>query len=334
MRIVRLAIAGTGIAARDLHWPALQQLSDRYQVVAVHNRTRAKAEAFARHIGLSLAGVEDSYEALLARDDVDAVDLIVPPQLNLPLAEAAVRAGKPVIAEKPIAATLADAQAMVELPGRYGLPVLIAENFRYDDYLAKIRQLLDGGAIGELLLIQWRFLSNSDPDNKYANTGWRQQPEHPGGFLSDVNVHTVDGLRYLAGEIEQVHCLARDVRPWLGGYDLAAFNFRFVSGAIASLVFGIAAATHQPMLMSLYGSEGTIDATWDEVRVRVPGRKDKTHKIKGPGSYVREYEDFYEVLARGRAPKMTLEDARRDLVVVSAAVRSAETGEAVSVELA
>lgn len=141
----------------------------------------------------------------------------------------------------------------------------------------------------------------------------------------------MDGLRYLAGEIEQVHCLARDVRPWLGGYDLAAFNFRFTSGAIASLVFGIAAAMHQPMQMSLYGSEGTIDATWDEVRLRVPGRKDKVHKIKGPGSYVREYEDFYEVLVNGKAPKMTLEDARRDLAVMVAAVRSAETGETMRV---
>ena len=332
MRTIRLAVVGTGIAARDLHWPALRQLKKQYQVVAVTNRTRAKAEEFADHIGLARSHVHGSLPELLAREEINAVALIVPPQFNRSLVEVALEAGKPVIAEKPIANTLDDARAIADLSRRHGLPVLIAENFRYDDFLAQVKALLDAGGIGELFLVTWRFISASDPGNKYANTGWRQAPQHPGGFLGDVNVHTVDGLRYLAGEIERVHCLAADVRPWLGGYDTAIFNFQFVSGTAASLAFGISAATQQPMLMSLYGTEGTIDATWDRVTLRRPGQEDRVHKIAGPGSYVRDYEDFYRVLALGQTPKMTLEDATRDLAVVLAAVESAETGAAVDVD--
>ncbi len=60
---LRLALVGTGIAARELHWPALRQLSDFYQIVAVCNRTRPKAEAFAELIGLDLANVTTDYAA-------------------------------------------------------------------------------------------------------------------------------------------------------------------------------------------------------------------------------------------------------------------------------
>ena len=68
---LRLALVGTGIAARELHWPALRQLSDRYQIVAVCNRSRPKAEAFAELIGLDLVNVTTDYAQVLARPDVD-----------------------------------------------------------------------------------------------------------------------------------------------------------------------------------------------------------------------------------------------------------------------
>ena len=103
---LRLALVGTGIAARELHWPALHQLSDLYQIVAVCNRTRPKAEAFAGLIGLDLANVTTEYAQILARPDVDVVSLLVPPQANRMMAEAAAAAGKHVIVEKPIATSM------------------------------------------------------------------------------------------------------------------------------------------------------------------------------------------------------------------------------------
>ena len=143
------------------------------------------------------------------------------------MAEAAAAAGRHVIIEKPIATTLADARAIVDIPRRYGVQVFVAENMRYHGFLDPTIALVAGGAIGELFLVTWRYMSGLGPDNPYANTTWRQIPEHPGGFFSDVNVHTANGLRALAGEISRVHCLARQVRPWLGGLDTAVFNLEF-----------------------------------------------------------------------------------------------------------
>ena len=328
---LRLAIVGTGIAARELHWPALRQLSDLYQIVAVCNRTRTKAEAFARLIGLDLANVATDYAQVLARPDVDVVSLLVPPQANRTMAEAAAAAGKHVIVEKPIATTLADARAIVDIPRRYGSQVFVAENMRYHEFLDPTIALVAGGVIGKLFLVTWRYMSALSPDNPYANTGWRQTPEHPGGFFSDVNVHTVNGLRALAGEIGRVHCLARQIRPWLGGLDTAVFNLEFKSGVIGTLIYSLAAAVERSMALTLYGTTGTIEASWEDVVLRRPGHEADVYPLAGPISYVREYEDFYAALVHGRTPKMTALDGLRDLAVVLAALESAETGQAVGV---
>lgn len=102
MTRLRLGIIGTGVAARILHWPALEQLSDRYQIVAVANRSRDKGEAFADLVGLERVSVYTDFRELLARDDLDIVDLVLPPQLNYTMARAAAEAGLHIICEKPI----------------------------------------------------------------------------------------------------------------------------------------------------------------------------------------------------------------------------------------
>ncbi|MFC2030279.1 Gfo/Idh/MocA family protein, partial [Chloroflexota bacterium] len=132
MEALRLGIIGTGVAARILHWPALKELRDCYQIVAVANRSRDKGEAFAGLVGLELDAVYTDYHDLLARDDLDVVDLVLPPQFNWEVAWAAAEAGIHVICEKPIAVNPQEALAMIALTPAFGTQVLIAENFRYD----------------------------------------------------------------------------------------------------------------------------------------------------------------------------------------------------------
>ena len=98
---LRLGLIGTGIAARLLHWPALKQMTDRYRLVAVANRTRAKAEAFADMAGLDPGAVYSDYRDLLARQDLDVVLLALPPRLNFEVARNAAEAGLDIICQKP-----------------------------------------------------------------------------------------------------------------------------------------------------------------------------------------------------------------------------------------
>jgi predicted dehydrogenase len=329
MQPLKLGIIGTGVAARQLHWPALKQMPDRYQIVAVANRSHDKAATFADMVGLDRSSVYDEYRELMARDDVDVVDLALPPQLNYEVARAAAEADIHVICEKPIAVTLEDAHAMAALPEEFGVQVLIAENFRYDTAVQKARELMNGGRIAPPFMMSYQYVQPVPSDDEIASRPWRQQPAHVGGCLSDHGVHMIDVARYLMGEIIEVQVFASDLRDYLVGIDTAVYNLKFESGAVGSIQWSFSVASEQVSLIQLWSDDTTLQIRSDEVRLQRQEQRDEVFPITGPTSFVNEFEDFYAALVRGKRPLMTAQDALRDLEIVLAAYRSAVTNEVV-----
>jgi predicted dehydrogenase len=325
-----LGLIGTGIAARQLHWPALKQMTDRYRLEAVANRTRAKAEAFADMAGLDPGAVYSDYRDLLARQDLDVVLLALPPGLNFEVARNAAEAGLDIICEKPVAATLDDAQAMATLPRTFGRQLLIAENFRYDAAVQKARELIDTGRIGPPFLVSYRFVQPVAPDDEIARRPWRQDPVHAGGIFSDHGVHMVDVLRYLMGDVAAVQVFGRDMRPHLVGLDTAVYNLKFESGAVGSIQWSFAVASEPDWLIQLWAENGTLRVSPDEVRLQQEGQPDEQFPVQARQSFVNEFLDFYEVLVNGRQPVMTLSDAIEDLKTVLAAHQAMEAGTVVN----
>jgi predicted dehydrogenase len=332
MQPLKLGIIGTGIAARELHWPALKQMPDRYQVVAVANRSCDKAEAFADMVGLKSASVYSDYCQLLARDDLDVVDLALPPQLNYKVARAAAESGIHVICEKPIAITMEEAHAMVALSSEFGIQVLIAENFRYDNAIRKAKMLLDEGKINSPFMLSYQYVQPVPLDDEIASRPWRQQPVHAGGCLSDHGVHMIDVVRYLMGEVAEVQVFGRDLHKYLVGMDTAVYNLKFESGAVGSIQWSFSVASEQRSIIQLWSDDGTMQISPDEVRVMRRGHADEAYPIGGPTSFLNEFEDFYAVLTQGRVPLVTALDALRDLETVLAAYRSAIANEVIVVD--
>lgn len=97
---IRLALVGAGVFAQNAHLPALLALQDRIEIIAVYSRTHASAAALAQRIGAEVEVYTD-LAALLTRPDLDAVDLLLPIPIQAGFVEAALRAGKHVISEKP-----------------------------------------------------------------------------------------------------------------------------------------------------------------------------------------------------------------------------------------
>jgi predicted dehydrogenase len=327
VRPLRLGIIGTGVAARILHWPALQQLPDRYQIVAAANRSRDKGLAFADLVGLDRSAVYTDYRQMLARDDLDVVDLLLPPHLNYPVARAAAKAGLHVICEKPIAATLGDARAMVDLAAEFGVQVLIAENFRYENAVRKARALIDEGAIAAPHMLSYQWLQPVAPDDEIASRPWRQNPAHAGGIMTDHGVHMIDVVRYLMGEVTEVQAFALDLRDDLGGSDSAVYNLKFESGALGSIQWSFCVASELQTRIQLWAGDGTLEVTLSEVRLKRAGRADKVHPASGSSSFYNEFQDFYGVLVEGTPPLVTPADALCDLEAVLAAHRSSLSGQ-------
>jgi predicted dehydrogenase len=329
---LRLGVIGTGVAARLLHWPALEQLSDRFQIVAVANRSRDKGESFAALVGLDHTVVYTDYRDLLSRSDVEVVDLVLPPTLNYQVARDAAEAGIDIICEKPIAATLEEARAMAQLPDEYGVQLLIAENFRYDNAVRKTRSLIREGVIAPPFMISYQWMQPVPPEDEIASRPWRRVPAHTGGFLSDHGVHMVDAVRSLMGEVSAVQAFALDLRDFLGGCDTAVFSLRFASGAVGSIQWSFGVTSEPSTGIQLWSDDGTLLVSPDEVRLQKNGQPDKVFSISGPTSFANEFTDFHDALVRGTAPEMTAEDALRDLEIVLAAYQSSLTNDVVFLE--
>ncbi len=103
---------------------------------------KEKAEKWAKNLGLGEQDVYTDYRVMMHRPDIDAFDIMVPIELNFEVTEAVARAGKPIICEKPLAPTMEQAEAARELPRKYNIPIMIAENYRYNDEINIIRDLI------------------------------------------------------------------------------------------------------------------------------------------------------------------------------------------------
>lgn len=208
MHKLRMGIIGTGLAFERLHFPAYQRLADKFQIAALCDIDGSKLEKWKEALGLSGGDLYTDYREMLQRDDIDAFDIMLPIELNFKVTEEVARAGKPIICEKPLAPTKEEALKARALPRRYGVPIMIAENYRYSTEHNIMRDLVRTREVGDVYyFIQNRVVSFPEDMHKpgFASTEWRQHPEYPGGVILDTGVHDIAALRHIFGPIDAVH---------------------------------------------------------------------------------------------------------------------------------
>jgi xylose dehydrogenase (NAD/NADP) len=175
--------------------PALQE-SPRSELVAVASRTEERAVAYASEHGVPRA--HGSYEALLGDPEVEVVYISLPNGQHVEWSMRALEAGKHVLCEKPFARDPAEAARAFDLAAGAGLVLMEAFMWRHHPQTAKLVELVERGAIGELRLVRTSFSFTVEPGNV------RLDPELGGGALMDVGCYCVSGSRLLAGEPETV----------------------------------------------------------------------------------------------------------------------------------
>lgn len=222
---VRVALVGCGTVARSGHLPSLRLGGDA-DVVAFASRSPRSAE-LARNAWGSGDATTD-WRAAVRRPDVDAVHVCVPNALHHEVALAALRAGKHVLVEKPIATTLRDADELVALADRQGLLLGVCFEGRMAPGLQELRRRLP--SIGEVTRAEIA-LGHAGPECWSPDSTWfRDATLSGGGVLIDLGVHVLDALRWTLADVEQV------VSAELTGpvEEEAALELRLVGGATAS----------------------------------------------------------------------------------------------------
>jgi predicted dehydrogenase len=337
MKTVGLGIIGCGIAANELHWPAISRLRDEFAVVSVCNHTREKAirlsgvisEAYGKKIPYVL-----DYRELLASPDVQAVSVILPVELNREVCTSAATAGKHILVEKPIAENDGNAFELLQVEERHPhLVMMVAENFRYRLVVSALADALRSGVIGAPYFVEWRIWQQIDPaTNAYAQTPWRIHHRYAGGFVTDGGVHNVAALREVFGDLVLIGSVSASVNPGIGRTDTLASLFLSKGRAgipplsgVLSIGFSVRGVEESRMVV--LGSHGSVVVDGSTLKVYVASSDAPVAVYEYPddGGYEREYRDFHRAITTGARPKSTFVEAYGDLSTILSALRQADS---------
>ena len=294
--------------------------------MAIASRGIEKARDLAALTGAARTYAD--YKDLLADSEIDAVLTAVPIAVNGQILVDSVAAGKHVIAEKPLAATLEEGRQVLKACATTSKVVLIAENYRYRPDLPRAQDVLRSGVIGDVFAFQIsiKFDMNAASRNIWTQTGWRQEAEHPGGFLLDAGVHPVSFLRDLLGDVEEVFAQTLDSSSVLKGPDGLLMQLKMESGVTGQfLALYTATVKHEtPMQLSIFGTRGTLEVRpgWLEWTAGSTS-EGKTRVSRTDRGYSGQWRNFIDAIRVRAAVVSSAERAFGDLKLIAAALRSA-----------
>ena len=227
---VTLCLVGCGNIARA-HWRGIRYHAPKIDVTAVVDANVESAEAMAERTG---AKAFSSLGQALAEGSFDAVDIMLPHDLHEQAAAEAFAAGKHVVLEKPMAHTLESAERILALAAKTDVVFMVAEQAQYWPDVAKAKQLIDDGAVGEVLDARACFYDPLTHDPQ-APKPWRfDLARAGGGIVIDGGAHWIRPLRMMLGEIDEAIGVVGSHVPGMEGESWAQALFRFRSGVTAT----------------------------------------------------------------------------------------------------
>jgi predicted dehydrogenase len=326
-RILRWGLLSTARINRSLIPPL--RASSRNTLVAVASRDGAKGREYAKE--WNIEQVFDSYEAMLASPEVDAVYISLPNKLHAEWTIKAANAGKHVLCEKPLATTLADVDAMIAAAKRNNIVLTEAFMYRHHPQTLKVKEIIDSGRIGEVRLVRGSFtFTLTDRGNVRVNAGL------DGGSVWDVGCYPISYARTMIGA-EPLEMSGMQVIGESGVDETFVGTMRFTNGAYAQFDSGF----HAPFRtnMEIVGSEGVIviprpfkPTESETIYVGSAGDQLEPVQVSGPEHlYIGEVEDLYDAVVHGAAPRVNLQDSRNNVAAILALLQSAREGRPVKI---
>ncbi|NMB25808.1 MAG: Gfo/Idh/MocA family oxidoreductase [Firmicutes bacterium] len=306
MKKTRVALIGCGRVAR-VHAEALASL-DEVELVAVVDIKPDRAEDFSQRYD---AKAYTDYKEVLALSHVDAVQLATPHNTHAEIAIDALKAGKDVLTEKPMAITVPDMEAMIETAKETGRTLGVIFQNRYNDASQAVKQVIEDGRLGEIkgtrAIITWRRT-----DEYYSHSDWKGTwDKEGGGVLIDQAIHTIDLMQWLTGEIDYLEA-RYDTRAhdMIDVDDVAEAHIVFKNGAIGCLYANCNYSYDAPIFLEIHGEKGIAHIIGDTARITIGNKTitveqeaDEASGLRYWGfSHKRQIRDFYRDLQAGKRP--------------------------------
>lgn len=317
---LRIGILGAArIAPMALIRPARQVPAA--QVVAVAARDRARAQAFATKQGI--ARVHDSYDALLADSNVDAIYNPLPNSLHCEWTIKALEAGKHVLCEKPIASNAEEAQKMADAAARTGRVLMEAFHYRYHPLAARMRAIIAGGDLGSVRHIETHMCIPLPFPNDI-----RYRWDLAGGATMDVGCYTISLLRFLAeAEPEVTRAEAIQSSPQVDRYMKA--DFRFADGRTGHITCSLFSSVLLRIRALVRGDRGEMRVInpiaphfWHRLTVKTE-RGSVSERVAGDATYTHQLRAFVAAVREGIPVPNDPTDGVANMRVIDAVYRAA-----------
>ena len=323
--MVRFGIAGFGLHAVKRLMPGFASAAN-CRVTALSRRDPERARESAREFGIEHAF--KSTAELCASPDVDAVFIATPDALHLADVLAAVRHGKPVLVEKPMAMNAGEARQMVEAAHLANVLLGVAQVMRFEESVRWFRERIASGAIGKPVLARAAFVA---PLAGSART-WINDPRlATGGPLADVGVHCLDALRYVLGdEVQTVMAQAQYDSQWVVEASGTAL-FHFAGGTLATM--SVSARAPYQTLLEVIGENGMLSAV-NALNVEHPVTLELRHgfevvenrEVLNDHAYTAQVEAFAAAVEQGKPFEIPGEEGLQNQLILDAIFRSAKSG--------
>ena len=342
---VNIAVAGAGVIGRA-HIAVIAQ-SSQCRLSAIADPSEA-AQALAQDHGVPWFATLDQ---LLAAVSPDGVILATPNAMHVQQALQCIAAGVPVLVEKPIAHTVADAQKLVQATQAHQAKVLIGHHRAHSPLMRQAKAVIDEGRLGQLVSVVGSAMFYK-PDDYFTQAPWRR--EVGGGPILINLIHEIHNLRMLCGEIVQVQAMTSNSVRGFAVEDTASITFRFASGVLASFMLSDTAASARSWEQT--SQENKAYASYDDEdcyviagtmgSLSVPTMRLKTYAKAEERSWFKPYDvstvalqredplrlqmdHFIRVIQGLDAPRVSAHDGLQNLRVVEAIAQAAASQQTV-----
>ncbi len=339
---VRFGLIGFGAWGR-CHAAAIAN-TDGAELVAIASRSQQSRDA-ARQEHPN-ADISSDYHELLARADVNVVDVVLPTDLHYEVGAAVLRAGKHLLLEKPMALTIDDCDHLTRLAREHGRLLAIGHEFRLSSLWGRVKEMVDAGFVGDP---QYVLVELSRNPYRHGAGGWRYDINRVGNWILEEPIHFFDLARWYltsAGEPTRVYAAANSRQP---DHPELQDNFsaivHFPTDAYAVISQTLSAFEHH-QTVKVTGTKGALWAGWSGAMDRTlhptfflkafDGERLEEVAIQKVTGEVFELQDQMSLLVRavrdGAPLSATGEDGRWSVAMCLAAAESVETGQPVTLD--
>ena len=346
---LRVGIIGVGGIANGAHMPSYAKLQDLVEMVAFCDIIPERAQKGAEMYGAPGAKVFKDYQEMLEMKDLDSVSVCTPNKFHAPITIAALKAGKHVFCEKPMAITAEEADKMVKAAKETGLKLSVGYQSRFSDDAQLLKQMISSGELGEI------YYSEATSIRRRGVPTWGvflSKELQGGGPLIDIGTHVLDLTLWLMGDYSKpVSILGASYKKLapLGGYNAwgpwdpknfevedSAFGLvRLESGAAVMVKASWALNMEDPQPIILCGTKGGASIVDGSAKVytQAHNRLLNLIPVQSPGRdslYNREIAYWVDCLINNKEPLVKAEEAAQVTRILELIYKSSDEGKAIN----